>query len=145
MNDDDPWAEYARIQALADSDSLTGRTWAAEEALGAILDKIETRQEISAKQIDNLLTNRAATVRHRRHLLVRNALLFDQSANKDTRLEARLELDRHRRRCTPREWWVLYASAIGFSYASIGQAEHVPEGTVKTWVRRARLKLDRAA
>lgn len=141
MNEDDPWADYARIQALADSDHLSGRTWAAEEALGAILDKIEAGQDFSAKQIENLLTNRAATARHRRGLLAKNAHLFDRPVNDDKRLEARLELDRHRRRCTPREWRVLVSAGLGYSYASISNAESAPEATVKTWVRRARNKL----
>ena len=143
MTHDDPWPEYTRIQAIANSTRLSSRTWAAEEALGAILDKIETRQNVSARQTNNLLTNRARTTFHRHRLLARHAHLFAQPVDENRRLEARSELGRYRQCCTVREWRVLYLSGLGYSYDSIASTEGVPEATVKTWVRRIRLKLDR--
>ena len=142
MTDDDRWAEYARLQQIADSSVLSGQTWAAEEGLDTILDKIEQRQAVTARQADNLLINRAAKRRHRRRLLARQAHLFaDTAANENARLDARSELDRHRSRCTAREWRVLVSVGVGDDFSSIATIEHVPVSTVKTWVRRVRARL----
>ena len=141
MNDDDLWAEYTRVQAVAASPRLSNRTQAAEEALSAILDKIERRQSISSQQVEDLLTNRARTLRERRKLLAKHAHLFAVPVNDDRRAEARAELAEHERRCAAREWRVLVSAGLGHTYHHIADAENVPVATIKTWVRRARLKL----
>ena len=55
MHEDEIWAEYARIQAQADSRVLSDRAWAVDEALEAILDKIQTGQNVSGQQSGNLV------------------------------------------------------------------------------------------
>lgn len=142
MDEDDPWAEYARLQALADSNHLSDRAWAADEALETILDKIERGHAISAQQADNLLTNRGRKQRERRRLMGQHAhLQCDLAANENDTLEARSELAWHNTRCSNREWRLLVSIGQGNSYESIAKAEAVPEATIKTWVRRVRLKL----
>ena len=142
MSDDDLWAEYARLLKLADSDHLSDAAWAVDEALGTILDEIEYRRVVSAQQADNLLTNRARKQRLRRDLLARHVhLLPDSTASEDGRIEARSELARHQARCDGREWRVLTSIGLGETNRAVADAEGVPEATVKTWVRRARMKL----
>src|SRR5262249_54149261 len=142
---DDSWAAYARIQSLADSAHLTDRTRAAEEAAETILDMIQRGQTISPQQEDNLLINRAKTQRHRRKLLAANDdgrhELCAIAADQNGRLEARSELGRCKGQCGDREWRVLVSVGLGHTYGSIAHVEEVPEATLKTWVRRARLKL----
>ena len=141
MRKDDPWTEYARIQALADSPRLSNRTWADEEALDTILDKIESEQQISAQQADDLLINRARTQRKRHNLLAQHGHVLAVENNENDRVEARSVLAWHQGRCNDREWRVLVSVGLGHTYRRIASAENVAEATIKTWVRRARLKL----
>ena len=93
MNDD-PWAEYARLQQFADSSVLNAKAWGLDEALEAILDKIEAGKTVSPRQAENLLTNRAAKHRHRRKILSENALVLaiDNVAHEESRVLARCRL-----------------------------------------------------
>jgi len=147
MDKDDLWAEYARIQRQADSTFLSDHAWARDEALEAILDKVERGQVVSAEQADNLITNRATKHRRRRGSLLRRGLSLTQNAhlrvatNRYGRLEALCDLGRHQRQCSEREWRVLVCVGLGLTYNRIADAEKVPEATIKTWVRRARLRL----
>lgn len=143
MDDDDPWAEYARLQQNADSHVLNDKAWAIDEALEAIIDKIEACQPVTRTQIDNLLINRAAKHRRRRTRLANNAFVFDFgiAANQEACLEARRELRECRSGCTVREWSTLVSIGLGHSYHTVANDHGVPEGTVKTWVRRTRLRL----
>ena len=138
----DPWAEYARIQRQANTPILSDRAWASDETLAAILDRLEQGQVSLPQQVDNLAANRATKHRRRRGSLAKNAQLLSlATANDDSRLEALCDLDRYRRQCTTREWRILIAVGLGHTYGYIASAEAVPEATVKTWVRRVRLKL----
>jgi DNA-binding NarL/FixJ family response regulator len=142
MDADAPWAAYARVRALADSDYLSNQARAADKALETILDMIEDGQAISPQQVDNLLRNRARTQRQQCKLLGRHAhLLCGVAANESDRLEARSELARHQGRCSRQEWRLLVTIGLGYTYGNIAKAYDVPEATIKTWVRRARLKL----
>ena len=130
------------IQSISDLPHLQNRTRAADEALDTILDKIERGESISTRQADFLLANRAKKQRHRQILLAREADLFrETAANENDRLEARSTLAWYRGRCGNREWRVLWSIGMGYAYSNIADAEQVPEATIKTWVRRSRLKL----
>src|ERR1700758_3846720 len=108
MHEHDPWAEYARLQRLANARVLSDRYWAIDEALEAILDRIESGRPIAVQQPDNLLANRAAKHRRRRQILVQNVdLLGAASVSNDACIEAQRELERHSAGCTHREWRVL--------------------------------------
>ncbi len=141
MDEDEPWAAYARIQRQADSKILSDQAWARDEALDAIIDKIERGQMVSAEQAENLITNRASKHRRRRRSLAQNAQLFPTVVNEDSRLEALCDLGWHQRQCSELEWRILVSIGLGHTYGRIADAEEVPEATVKTWVRRARLRL----
>ena len=142
MNDD-PWAEYARLQQFADSSVLNAKAWGLDEALEAILDKIEAGKTVSPRQAENLLTNRAAKHRHRRKILSENALVLaiDNVAHEESRVLARCRLSQFIGCCSERERQVLLSICFGETYADLASAHGVPESTIKTWVRRARLRL----
>ena len=141
MDEDESWAAYARIQRQADSNILSDQAWARDEALDAILDKIERGEAVSDKQAENLITNRASKYRRRRRSLAQNAQLFPTAINENSRLEALYELGRHQRKCSELEWRIFVSIGLGHTYGRIADAEEVTEATVKTWVRRARLRL----
>ena len=138
----DPWAEYARIQRQANTPIVSDRAWASDETLAVILDRLEQGQVSLPQQVDNLVANRATKHRCRRGSLAKNAqLLSPASVNDGSRLEALCDLERCRRQCSTREWRILVAVGLGHTYDYIANAEVVPEATVKTWVRRVRLRL----
>ena len=141
MNDDDLWVVYARIQRQADSRILSSKAWAIDEALDAILDRIGRGETTSLQQADNLITNRATKHRHRQRSLAKNEQLFPALTNDNNQLDAICDLGRYRQLCSTREWRVLVALGEGHTYSHISSEEGVPEPTVKTWVRRLRLKL----
>jgi len=142
MRDDGPWADYFRLQRLAESRVLSDQYWAIDEALEVVLDEIDGEHAIAERRTANLLANRAAKHRHRRRLLNQNACLLSPGVvNEHARFEASRELERHRSRCAPREWRVLLMICVGHTYVAVAAFEGVPEATIKTWVRRARMKL----
>lgn len=142
MNESDPWVTYAWIRKLANSNRQSSRARAADEALDTLLDMIERGRPISTQQAKNLLLNRARKQRVRAQILAQHAdILSSAAANDNARLEARSELIRCREHCDDREWRVLVAVALGHTSSSIALTERVPEATIKTWVRRARIKL----
>ena len=141
MNDDDLWVVYARIQRQADSRILSSKAWAIDEALDAILDRIGRGETTSLQQADNLITNRATKHRHRQRSLAKNEQFFPALTNDNNQLDAICDLGRYRQLCSTREWRVLVAVGEGHTYSHISSEEGVPEPTVKTWVRRLRLKL----
>ena len=141
MNDDDLWVVYTRIQRQADSRILSSKAWAIDEALDAILDRIGRGETTSLQQADNLITNRATKHRHRQRSLAKNEQLFPAFTNDNNQLDAICDLGRYRQLCSTREWRILVAVGEGHTYSHISSEEGVPEPTVKTWVRRLRLKL----
>lgn len=143
MNDnDDPWAEVARLQALSGSNRLSDRTWAVEEALNATIDHIARGEPVSRAETENLLTNRRRKMRRRRSLFVVNgSMLIEPTVDGRPAIEARSELHRILGFCTDREWCVLLRIGIGHSCEEIAVLDNVPRATVKTWLRRARLRL----
>ena len=141
MDENELWVTYTRIQRQADSNILSDRAWAIDEALDAILDEIELGKAVLAEQAENLITNRASKHRRRRRSLAQNAQLFLTAINENSRLEALCDLGRHQRQCSELEWRILVSIGLGHTYGHIAVAEGVPEATVKTWVRRARLRL----
>ena len=141
MNSPDCWADYAHIQRKADFPTLSPQTWAIDETLDAILDEIERGKVSSRQQIDNLITNRSTKYRRRRVLLDRHSEVFPVFVSNDRRLEARYYLNQCRQHCTAREWGILLAIDKGCTYREVAVMEGVPEATIKTWVRRLRLRL----
>ena len=141
MNSSDCWDNYAHIQHKADSPTLSPQTWAIDETLDAILDEIERGQAPSRQQIDNLITNRSAKHRHRRVLLDRHGEIFPAFVSNHRRLEARYYLKQCYQHCSEREWDMLLAIDKGYTYGEIAGREGVPEATIKTRVRRLRLRL----
>ena len=142
MNSYDCWADYAHIQCKADSSTLSPQTWAIDETLDAILDEIERGQAPSRQQIDNLILNRSAKYRRRRILLDRHGESFPTFASNHRRLEARYYLNQCRQHCGELEWDMLLAIGMGYTYGEIAVKEGVPEATIKTRVRRLRLRLE---
>jgi DNA-binding NarL/FixJ family response regulator len=141
MQNADPWAEYARISIQANALRLSDRTAGAEEALNAILTAIEQGVPKTAVEFDILAANRAGKHRRRRRILEANTHLLASTVSDLARIEARFELARVRRVSTQRDWRLLCAIGAGNTFSRIAATEGVPEATVKTWVRRARLKL----
>jgi len=142
MEEDNSWVEYARVQAQANSCCISDRAWAVDEALDSILDKIEAGQIASTQQSENLLANRARKQRKRRSLLARQAPLMDSSpASESGRLEARSDLAWLKSQCNGQEWKMLVSIGLGHTYLNIAKAKQVPESTIKTRVRRARLHI----
>ncbi len=139
----DLWAEYARLQQFADSPILNDTAWAVDEALEAFLDRMEAGETVSPLQADNLVTNRTAKHRRRRANLSENALVLaiDNAVDEESRLLARCRLLQCLGCCSQRERQVLLSVGFGETYGDIASAHGVPEGTIKTWVRRARLRL----
>lgn len=140
--EDDPWAEYARLQKIAGSPTLNDKAWAIDEALDAILDKIETGQPLLRHQADNLVINRAAKFRRRRACLNKNTdVLVASSPSEESRLLARCHLSPCAGNCSIRDWKILVSIGLGETYNDIAEGYGVAEGTIKTWVRRARMRL----
>lgn len=140
--DDGPWAEYARLQEFADTSILNDRAWAVDEALDALLDKVEAGESLSRPQVDNLVTNRAAKHRRRRACLSQNGpVLAACNVDEENRLLARRRLRECISQCSQRECKVLMAAGFGETYRVIANEHGVAENTIKTWVRRARLRL----
>lgn len=146
MTTDTLWARYARIQDQANSRILSDQAWATDEALDAILDDIAYgRQTIAAARVDYLIANRAAKHRRRRRILVRNRLTGSASADDGIdNLDVWRRLNWCQAQCSDREWRMLVMIGLGHTYAQLAATEKVPEPTVKTWVRRARIKSWRA-
>ena len=142
MNSSDCWADYAHIQRKADSPTLSPQTWAIDETLDVILDEIERGKAPSRQQIDNLITNRSTKYRRRGFLLDRNGDVLLNFASNDRRLEARYYLNHCRRLCSAQEWGMLLSIDKGYTYGEIAVKEGVPEATIKTRVRRLRLRLE---
>lgn len=142
MNVEDLWAEYARIAKIADSDRLTDRAIAADEALDEILNHIQAKTELSRTAVSNLLRNRWRKHRARRGIMARNApVLVRPPANDNSRYEAIDALRRTAKVLTSIEARVLFGIGQGKTYGELALAEGVPISTVKTWVRRARAKI----
>ena len=133
MTDRDSWAEYARLQQYADFTTLNDKYWAVDEALDAILDKIEAGETVSAQQTENLIINRAAKHRRRRaDLTNHSAVLFSFSAIHDEhRLHARARLLECHAQCSPREWSALVSIGLGHTYRAVAYRHSVPEPTAK--------------
>ena len=143
-NSDDPWAEYARLSEISDSHTLDDRVWAADEALDTLLDRVEANLAVTSSELTNLVNNRARKHRARRVILAKNMVLIPRiAANEDERQDALDFLRRSAAVLTSLEARLLFAVAEGRSYGELAGREAVPLGTVKTWVRRARLKIVR--
>lgn len=144
MNDnvDDPWAEYARLSKISDSDTVNDRTWGADEALDELLSRIEAEQPVTTSELTNLVNNRARKHRIRRIILAKNTILIPRiAANEDERQHALHLLRRSATTLTTLESRLLFAVAEGKTYGELARRAAVPVGTMKTWVRRARLKI----
>ena len=142
--ENDLWAEYVRLSRKADTTQLGDRAWAADDALDEMLDRIETSRSISTAEVDNLIVNRAKKYRNRRLLLSLNSVLFAQTAaNENCRQDAIDVIRRSMSVWTSHEAELLFAIARGETYGSLAGKSDTPVATIKTWVRRARLKIDR--
>lgn len=141
MYQESSWAEYARLQTLAGSLYLSAQAQAADLALNTILDRIERREAVSTQQADNLLANRARTIRKQHRLLAQHIYLFDRAVHHNGRLEVCSECAWLKKQCDDREWQVLVLVGLGHTYKEIAKIANVPESTIKTLLRRLRLKL----
>ena len=147
MDTDDPWAAYTRLQNMLQSPWISDRTWAVEETANVVLEELARGRELSAIQVENLISNRAAKHRqHRQHDRADAARHFvDFHADAARRFVdqgpsplAGIELQSRLKRCFPRDQSVLVAIGSGLTTREIALAWAKPEGTIKTWVRRAR-------
>jgi DNA-directed RNA polymerase specialized sigma24 family protein len=137
MSITDPWAAYARLQGMLKLARVSDRGWALEETMNALIDEISEGREVTEIQIENLVTNRSAKYRHRRQ--------YDQFTAPDVvdgarSLDARVELHSRLKRCSIRDQSILIAIGGGVTTREIALGYVTPEGTVKTWVHRARMK-----
>jgi hypothetical protein len=138
MNADDLWAAYTRLQEILDSTRISDRYWAIEETMNIVLGAIAEDRELSPIQIDNLISNRSAKYRRRRRYQDEPAapVFSDGSGSAEASIELRSRLSR----CSVRDQSILIAIGHGVTTREMALGYVVPEGTIKTWVRRARLK-----
>jgi DNA-directed RNA polymerase specialized sigma24 family protein len=142
MNEDDLWAEYSRLSEQADSDRLNDMAWATDEALDIVLERIAASRAIAPQTVANLVRNRARKHRRRRAILARNATLFPTTAaNDNARHDALDVLNRSATVLTSLEARLLFGIGEGKTYGELARSEGAPEATIKTWVRRARMKI----
>ncbi len=89
-----------------------------------------------------MLANRRAKYRNRRRLLLKHSDTRQTRAT-DPRpaLEARQQLREVSAALNETELRILVDLANGFTFAEIAVDMEIPIGTVKTWARRARLRL----
>jgi DNA-binding NarL/FixJ family response regulator len=142
--DDPEWAGYARLQPLADSDTLNDRAWGTDDLLTDCLTLISLHHALpSEKTLDGMLANRRAKHLHRRRLLLQHPD-FAKYPQTDPRqaLEARRQLRKISTGLAETELRILVDLAMGYTYAEIAEAMRIPVGTVKSLAHRARLKLD---
>jgi DNA-directed RNA polymerase specialized sigma24 family protein len=103
---------------------------------------VEAGRDIAPEAVANLLRNRTRKHRNRRLILARNApVLFVGAANDNARHEAADAIRRAAKVLSFLEARLLFGISEGRTYGELARAQGVPAGTVKTWVRRARLKL----
>ena len=138
MSTNDPWAAYARLQEILKFARVSNRSWAIEETMNVLIEEIAAGREVSELQIENLVNNRSAKYRRRqqRHEIA-TALHFDDG---ERSLNARIELNSRLKRCSTRDQSILIAIGAGVTTREVALARVAPEGTIKTWVRRARVK-----
>jgi DNA-binding NarL/FixJ family response regulator len=139
MSTNDPWAAYARLQNLLKLAPVSDRSWAIEEAMNVLIETIIEGREVSEIQIEDLVNNRTAKYRRRRqhHYEATAAPNFGDAA---CSLDAGIELRSRLKRCSTRDQSILIAIGRGATTREIALARATPEGTIKTWVRRARIK-----
>ena len=138
MSTNDPWAAYGRLQEMLRLARVSNRSWAIEDTLNVMIEEIAAGSEVSELQIENLLNNRAAKYRRRQQRCETDiALHFDDG---ERSLNARIELNSRLKRCSTRDQSILIAIGAGVTTREIALARVAPEGTIKTWVRRARVK-----
>jgi DNA-directed RNA polymerase specialized sigma24 family protein len=106
--------------------------------MGEVLRCIETGQPITSVQIEDLISNRAAKYRARRRIIATNVI--ETLPQEETSRNASIELRSRLSRCNQRERAILVAVGGGASTKELCRTFAAPAGTVKTWVRRARLK-----
>jgi hypothetical protein len=140
MSTDDPWAwaAYGRLQRMLERVSVSDRGWAIEETMNLLIEEIAEGREVSEIQIGNLLTNRSA--KHRRRRRYDHVSTFAGSGSEAHSGDACIELQSRLKRCSARDQSILIAIGHGITTREIGLAYARPEGTIKTWVHRARIK-----
>jgi hypothetical protein len=137
MSTDLPWAAYARLQKILKTAPVSDRCWAIEETMNVLVERIAVGGEVSEIQIENLIKNRSSKHRRRRQQdhLATAAGIGDEARLRD----APIELNSRLKRCSARDQRILLAIGSGVTTREIGVAYATPEGTIKTWVRRARI------
>jgi hypothetical protein len=129
------WAAYARLQGMLKLERVSDRGWAIEEAMNFLIEEIAEGRDVSELQIENLVSNRSAKYRRRRqHDEAATASRFGDG---ERSLSARIELQSRLKRCSARDQSLLIAIGGGITTREIALASVTPEGTIKTWVRRA--------
>ena len=132
----DPWGQYARLQKMLMADGISDRSWAIEEAMNLVIFEATRGHPITDEQITNLLTNRRAKYRRRRQ--VDATEFIPQQIHGERAALARIELRARLTRCPQRDQSILLQVGSGYGSREIGVTQGVPEGTIKTWTRRAR-------
>lgn len=142
------WAQCARLQAEIRKPVVNDTSWAAEDALGAVLDRIAAGMPLlTDEQLDELIGNRRRKHRERRRELSKAAPILTRSIIIDPREAAGASTDISiaLRRLLSRERSIVVNLGLGYTYPEIARRLDIPTGTVKTWAFRARRKLPAGA
>ncbi len=143
--DEDPWAEYARLQAMLDRTTDVYKAAGIETAMADLLEKIAKGEACTARQTKNLVINRIGKERRRRAIIHagRHDLVHEIAANGPA--ESRLTLVKCAQISESRDFGLLVNLALGRSYSELAKATGANENTLKTRAYRARRKIMRLA
>ena len=139
--DEDPWTEYARLQAVLDRTSDVYKSAGIETAMANMLEKIADGEPHNARQVKNLVVNREGKERRRRAIMHagRHDLVPEQA--EEGPVGSRLALIKCAKVCGPRDFLLLVNHALGHSYSELAILTGVNQNTLKIRAHRARKKI----
>ena len=141
------WEIFSDLQSHANSTVLNSRAWAVDDALGVLLDGIESGEvgsdpEKIYRQFNYLVGNRAAKFRRRNEILYELWQTSTYGASDPADMAAdRVRLQRIRKKVTNDEWNLLEQIALGHSYEEIAECNGLTAEGIKPKVSRLRARL----
>lgn len=141
----DPWAEYARLQAMLDRVADAYKGIGIETAMSDLLEKIARGETCRPSQIKNLVVNRSSKERRRRAMVAARRHELPSDDCSDGAAESSLDLQACQKICGDRDFVLLVNQAAGCTYADLARQTGINQNTLKIRVHRARHKIESLA
>lgn len=147
---DESWAQFAQLQAKANSTTTDDTYWATDDALDHTLDRIAAGQPMpTEQQLDDLIGNRRRKHRTRRRTLesiyfeIAKDLHRDRSDRRhiEGQVGALTDASKALTRLTAREQRIVLGLAVGHTHNELSKTMNKPVGSIKTLAHRAKHKI----